>query len=61
MADNKLFAPKQAPVRSPTTNAQQNGRIVNPPRFAEFGGLKSAAKVGKMGKGMSLSKPGDTV
>lgn len=56
----ELFKPRgnMAP-RRPTDNSQQNGQIVNTPRFAEFGGLNSPAKTGPKNK-MTLSKPGDT-
>ena len=60
MADKGLFAPRQAPVRSPTSDAQTNGRIINQPRYAQFGGLTSAGKVGKTAPEYKLSKPGDT-
>ena len=54
----ELFKPKGAlQPRRPTDNSQQNGQIVNTPRFAELGGLSGAAKVGK--GGMAVQKPGD--
>ena len=56
----ELFKPKGAlQPRRPTDNSQQNGQIVNTPRFEEFGGLSNAAKTGKRNM-MNLSKPGDT-
>lgn len=55
----ELFKPKGAlQPRRPTDNSQQNGQIVNTPRFAAMGGLDTAAKTGPRNK-MSLSKPGD--
>lgn len=56
----ELFKPKGAlQPRRPTDNSQQNGQIVNTPRFSEFGGLSNASKTGKR-NAMTLSKPGDT-
>lgn len=55
----ELFKPKGAlQPRRPTDNSQQNGQIVNTPRFAAMGGLDTAAKTGPRNK-MTLSKPGD--
>jgi hypothetical protein len=45
--------------RRPTDNSQNNGPIVNTPRFSEMGGLSNASKIGTKNK-MTLSKPGDT-
>lgn len=54
-----LFKPRgAASVRRPTDNNQQNGQIINTPRFAEMGGLSSAAKAGTKNK-MAIVKPGD--
>jgi hypothetical protein len=55
----ELFKPRgNMSPRRPTDNTQQNGQIVNTPRYATFGGLKDAAKIGSKNK-MTLSKPGD--
>ena len=43
--------------RDPTSNAKQNGRIMNPPRFAELGGLTGPSKAVSR-NGMSIVKPG---
>lgn len=41
----RLFRPSaEGSQRDPLTNAQMNGNIMNPPRFAELGGLSSAGK-----------------
>lgn len=54
----ELFKPKGSlQPRRPTDNSQQNGQIVNTPRFAEFGGLSNAAKTGKR-NAMTLDKVG---
>lgn len=54
-----LFKPRgAASIRKPTTNEQKNGQIVNPPRYAEMGGLSSAGKAISKNK-MVVQKPGD--
>ena len=57
-----LFRPRGfANVRRPTDNNQNNGRVINTPRFSEYGGL-SAAKTTYQGKNasyVSVAKPGD--
>ena len=54
-----LFKPRGANnPRRPTDNTQQNGVVTNPPRFEEFGGLSSGAKIGAKNK-MAVQKPGD--
>lgn len=61
MPGNKLFQPNEGvSIRNPTSNQQENGNIVNPPRFAEFGGLSSGAARGIMRNGMKVQKPGNT-
>lgn len=55
-----LFKPRGASQpRRPTDNNQQNGQVVNTPRYAQMGGLSGATKTGGKNK-MNLSKPGDT-
>ena len=50
-----LFKPRGASSpRSPITNQQQNGQIVNTPRYSPLGGLSSASKVSK--NAMTLEK-----
>lgn len=46
MADtNRLFRPDaEGRLRDPRSNAQVNGNIVNPPRYAQLGGLSGAGK-----------------
>lgn len=41
MAAPGLVSPDSYPIRQPTDKNQVNGRIVNPPRFYEMGGLYS--------------------
>jgi hypothetical protein len=57
----ELFKPRGAgQPRRPTDNKQQNGQIVNTPRFSELGGLNGPSKSGPKSKYQTLSKPGDT-
>ena len=50
-----LFRPRGASApRRPTDNQQQNGQIVNTPRFSQLGGLSSANKSSK--NNMTLEK-----
>lgn len=53
-----LFKPRAAGApRRPTDDKREHGQVVNTPRFAQFGGLKNPATVGKTG--MRVEKPGD--
>lgn len=55
-----IFKPRGASSpRSPTTDQQKNGQVVNTPRFAHFGGLSSSVKAGFKNM-MTMSRPGDT-
>jgi hypothetical protein len=55
-----LFKPRgaQSP-RRPTDNKQQNGQVINTPRFSDMGGLSGPSKIGKR-NGLTMSHPGDT-
>lgn len=54
-----LFKPRGASQpRSPTTDKQTNGQIVNTPRFEQFGGLSNASKAGAK-NAMTIKPPGD--
>ena len=56
----ELFKPRGASQpRRPTDNNQQNGQIVNTPRYAQLGGLSGANKANTKNK-MTTSHPGDT-
>ncbi len=46
-------------MRAPLDNGSTSDMIVNPPRFAEIGGLKNPAKIGKKNT-MAVRKPGQT-
>jgi hypothetical protein len=54
-----LFKPRGAQTpRSPTDTNQMNGRIYNPPRMAQLGGLSSTGK-GMKKNSQNIRKPGD--
>ena len=54
-----LFKPRGASApRRPTDNNQQNGQIINTPRFSQLGGLKNASAAGSKNN-MSIKPPGD--
>jgi len=54
-----LFKPRGAnSPRRPTDNNQQNGVVVNTPRYSQFGGLNSPTATGPKNK-MQVQKPGD--
>ena len=54
------FKPRRAPMRPPESNAKENGRIENPPRYPEISGFSSAGKGFKNNK-FKIRKPGDTL
>lgn len=61
-ASGRLFRPNaESAIRSPTSNAQMNGNIMNPPRMAELGGLSSTGKRGMSRNSMGVKTPGDTI
>ena len=54
--------PSSKGIREPLSNAQMNGRVMNPPRMAALGGLKSPKKKGAMQQNsLKIKRPGDTV
>jgi hypothetical protein len=60
MAGTRLFNPSDSmQPRDPTSNVKDDGMIVNPPRFAELGGLSSAGKTFK--NMMTIKKPAATI
>jgi hypothetical protein len=42
---SNFMKPSGSGLRMPTDPAQINGQIINPPRYAEFGGLTGPGKV----------------
>jgi hypothetical protein len=62
MAGSRLFRPNSGlDVREPTSNTQANKNIINPPRFAQFGGLSSGSPRGLQKNGMTVQAPGSTL
>ena len=60
MAGTRLFNPSDSmQVRDPTSNVIDDGMIVNPPRFAELGGLSSPARTFK--NAMTIKRPAATI
>lgn len=41
----RFLAPSDSGLRKPTDENQINGQVVNPPRYAEMGGLTGPGKV----------------
>jgi hypothetical protein len=57
---NRLFRPDaEGALRDPRSNAQVNGNIVNPPRYAQLGGLTDASKALTRNE-MRIVPPGST-
>lgn len=56
---DNLFKPSSRGIRNPTTNDQNNMRVVNPPRFPEIGGFTNKTKA-FFKNGLGIMKPGDT-
>ena len=40
----RYLAPSSSGLRQPTDPKKDNGMVVNPPRYLEFGGLERASK-----------------
>jgi len=60
MSGTRLFNPSDnLSGRDPLSNVIDDGMIVNPPRYAEFGGLSSASKTFK--NKMTIRKPAGTI
>jgi hypothetical protein len=58
--DNTLFAPKSYGVRLPSDNRRVHGRIINPPRMAELGGM-TKSNADRAEPELKIKKPGGTV
>lgn len=60
MPGTRLFNPSDSMTgRDPLSNTTDDGMIVNPPRFAELGGLSSRTKTFK--NQMTIRKPAGTI
>jgi hypothetical protein len=58
----RYLEPSSKGKRGELDNSRNNGKVVNPPRFAALGGLSSARKSGAMVTNQnSIKKPGSTV
>jgi len=61
MPGTRLFDPSVSlAIRDPQDNASHNGKIVNPPRYMELGGLESGRSRGLMKNEMKVKAPGAT-
>jgi hypothetical protein len=61
-SDRSDLKPSGRGRRDPLDNSRGNGRVINPPRMAQLGGLTSPRKKGAMTKNnLTIRKPGDTV
>lgn len=40
----KFLGPNAGTLRDPVSNAQKHGKMVNPPRFPQFGGFSNSTK-----------------
>jgi hypothetical protein len=49
--------PSSAGLRRPTDPQKENGQIINPPRYAEHGGLDKPSRIAQKNP-LSISKPG---
>lgn len=60
MPGTRLFNPSDSLTgRDPQSNTTDDGMIVNPPRYAELGGLSSAGKTFR--NSMTIKKPAQTI
>jgi hypothetical protein len=53
----RYLEPSSTGIRRPNDNQQMNGRVWNPPRYAEHGGATSAQKFAAANP-FHISKPG---
>lgn len=56
---SSYLKPSTKGMRQPLENGSVSDMIVNPPRWAELGGLKSVGKIGKKNT-MAIRKPGQS-
>jgi hypothetical protein len=62
MPGDRVFDPSGSlTIRDPQDNASPNDKIRNPPRYMEFGGLRSASSRGFMVNDMRVRSPGSTL
>ena len=54
-----IFKPRGAQtIRNPVTDQQNNGRIINTPRYDRMGGLSAPKKIGAKNS-LTIKPPGD--
>jgi hypothetical protein len=53
-----LFKPSESGIRDPLSNARENGRVVNPPRYSQVGKLDGPSK-GVKKNSMTVTGPGN--
>jgi len=53
----RFLEPSSAGLRKPTDPEKNNGQIINPPRYAEHGGLDKPARIAQKNQ-LHISKPG---
>ena len=53
----RYLEPSNAGLRKPTDPQKENGQMINPPRFAELGGLDKPSRIAQKNP-LSISKPG---
>jgi hypothetical protein len=54
---SEFLKPSNAGLRQPTDAQKENGQIINPPRYAEFGGLDKATRIKDVNP-LAVVKPG---
>ncbi len=59
MSRSNYLKPSTKGMREPQSNGSVNDMIVNPPRYAELGGLTSPQKIGKRNT-MAIKRPGSS-
>jgi hypothetical protein len=60
-SQKRLFMPADGlSIRDPGTNAREKGNIMNPRRYAEFGGLSSGSARGFYPSTATVKPPGQT-
>ena len=53
----RYLEPSETGLRKPTDPQKENGQMINPPRFAEHGGLDRPARISAKNP-LGISKPG---
>jgi hypothetical protein len=53
----RFLEPSTAGLRKPTDAQKENGQCINPPRYAEHGGLDKASRTAQKNP-LTISKPG---